>query len=635
MLVSYTNLNKFFDGKLPSPEAVSNALTFHSWEIDAVEKVGEDTVFDVKVLPDKSAWALSHRGIAKDLSVVLDIPLADDPLLVPAVLEPVTSKITVSIETDTCTRYSAGLITGVTVGPSPEWLVASLNALGQRSINNVVDITNYVMFGLGQPLHAFDARKLGGNDSYSIVVRNAKKGESITTLTGELYNLEESDALIVDGGTNTPIGIAGVKGGKHAEVDNGTIDIVLESANFKPLAVRKTSQRLKLRTDASARYENNVTEELTAFGLRSAVTLLEEIACGTLIGYVDTKSTKKPQTPVSVTLSHINSVLGLKLQPEEVISILKRFGYVYTVDGETVMVTPPFERPDLIIAEDVIEEIGRVYGYDHVSAVTIEPIPLREINKNFFYAEKVRDILTSLGFSEVLTSSFREKDEVKIANAFAEDKGYLRSTLHTNIHETLAKNVPNVELLGTNKVRVFEIGTVFRTEGEKRSLALGVSSKGGVNGKDFNEARAAFNTLLQELGLKTVEKTEYEKEGIIEIDFDALLAHLPVPTTYTPHVHTDEVTYKPFSTYPAMSRDIALWVFEGTNATEVEEVLNTHAGDLRVRTTFVDEFSKEGRTSYAFRLVFQSYEKTLTDIEVNAIMETVYSAVREKGWEVR
>jgi phenylalanyl-tRNA synthetase beta chain len=641
MRVSYKQLNSFFDEKLPGLDAVVNALTFHAWEIDGTETYdadgeAEDTILDVKILPDKSAWALSHRGIAKDLSVILNLPLTHDPLSNAPDLSSVSNKVKVSIETSTCTRYTASLITGVTIGSSPLWLVDFLKSIGQRSINNVVDITNYVMFNLGQPLHAFDAKKLlSSGEGYQITVRNAKEGETITTLTGETYTLSPEDTLIVDGGSDTPIGIAGIKGGKRAEVDAQTVDIILESANFKAVPTRKTSQRLKLRTDASARFENGVVKAMASYGLVEATKLIAEIAGGTVEGYVDVDTDEEKANVVTVSLIKINRVLGLALSQNEVEAILSRFGYQYNVADESFAVTAPFERPDLVIAEDLIEEIGRIYGYDHVVALPIEPIPLREINKRFYYAEKIREILFELGFSEVFTSSFRDSDQVKLANALASDKGYLRSVLYKNLHEAMGKNAGNVELFGTDKVRIFEIGTVFTSGGEKQNLALGVSSKAGVTGKDFKEVQAVLASLTEALSVSAVAHSAQQKEGVIEIDLEALVETLREPAAYAVHEKSAEVTYKPFSNYPHVVRDIAFWTGAETSEEDAQSIIEKNAGQLAIRIDCFDRFEKEGRVSYGFRIVFQSYEKTLTAEEVDAKVASVSSAISECGWVVR
>jgi phenylalanyl-tRNA synthetase beta chain len=635
MKVSYKNLQEYFDGKLPSPEALAEALTFHAWEIEEVKTVGVDTMLDVKVLPDKSPWALSHRGIAKDISVILNIPLVHDPLSLTPVLMPVLENSAIERTSDTCTRYTMALITGVKVGPSPKWLVDFLTTLGQRSINNVVDITNYVMFSIGQPLHAFDARKLSSNTGYNIRIRNAHDGERITTLTGEDYALLTSDTLIVDGFTDTPVGIAGIKGGKKAEVDAETVDILLESAHFDSIAIRKSSQRLKLRTDASVRYENGVSQQMAGYGIEHGAKFITKFCGGQIVGYRDTGVSVAKQSPVLVPLRKINSVLGLSLSQNDVASIFTRFGFKHTFTDDTFEVTASFERSDLTIAEDLIEEIGRVYGYEHVVSAPIEPITLREINKSFYYAEKIRTFLLEKGYSEVLTTSFRDTDTIKLANALASDKGYLRSCLYKNLEEAMLKNAGNVELFGTDKVRIFEIGTVFTTEGEKQRLALGVRGKGGVSGKDFQEVTETVKKLSEMLGLAPTATDVHEKRGVIEIDLDKTFKNLEAPKAYERYEKAPEVLYKTFSSYPHAVRDIAFWTPETVTDEEASLVVKKSAGALLYRIDLFDRFQKENKVSYAFRLVFLSNEKTLTAEEVDAVMQSISSAISADGWSVR
>ncbi len=642
MKVSRDWLQTFFDTPLPDAEVLSEKLTFHSSEIEEVLDAGDDKVLDVKVLPDKSAWMLSHRGVARELATILDIPLAHDPLRISADtfsardeqrLSPTVSALRITLDTEKCVRYSAAVIRGVKIGPSPEWLAKRLSAIGQRSINNVVDATNYVMFHLGQPLHAFDAGKIAGRDGvHEIGVRMATAGEKITTLTGDERALTPEDMVIIDRTTDTPIGIAGVKGGKHAEVDAHTTDLIIESANFDRVFVRKTAQRHKLRTDASARYENGVVPELTSYGLVEVARLITEIAGGTIEGYVDVYPQPQTPTPVSVSLEKINSVLGLTLTEDDVKDVFRRFGYDTVFTDGVITVTPPFERDDLVIPEDLIEEVGRIYGLSHVPSVAPEVAPLAEYNKQFIYAEQVRATLVDLGFSEVFTSSFREHDAVKLENALASDKGYLRSNLRDNLADALARNVQHKDLLGLSRITIFEIGTVFDTDGEHMSLAFGVRTDAAYSAKkDDAHIQSAIAAVASIVGAERFDS----KDGIAEVDFTAAIADLPVPTSYMSFERGSDITYKPFSTYPSIARDIALWVPESTTVQDVENVLKEKAGELCVRITLFDEYKKDGRISYAFRLVFQSYEKTLTDRETNEVMDLIVSAVSKRGWEVR
>ena len=633
MKFSYNWLQSLLEQPLPPAVELGDLITFHSAEIEELIEVPGDTVLDVKVLPDKSAWLMSHRGLAKEIAVITKNTLKADPFLNQVSLSS-DERIKVDLKTPTCDFYSAALITGVKVGPSPDWLKERLVALGQRSINNIVDATNYVMFEIGQPLHAFDADKLSHEGGHHIVVRQASEGEKITTLTGEEYELSVSDALIVDGGNNVPVGIAGVKGGAVAAVDAGTTNILLESAHFDRFAVRKTAKTLKLQTDASKRYENGICRAIAPIALTRVIELILEVAGGTTEVVTAVGDVSVERQPVTVTLSEINSLLGVNLTMRDVEDILNRFAYTYTTDGDTITVTPPFERDDLVIAEDVVEEIGRIYGLGHI--VSIPPMvgAVAEVNVRHYYSEKIREALMALGFSEVYTSSFRNKDVVKLENALATDKGYLRSSLVENLREARTSNVPHRDLLGLNAVKIFEIGTVFGAESEEFRVGLavqtGTSYKAKVDDTLLEEALAALATTLG-VTLTFISK----EEGIVEFSLDTLLPQLPVVTAYEPAAELPKITYRPFSLYPAVSRDIAMWVPEAVMAGAVEEILAANAGPLCVRLTHVDTFSKDGKTSLAFRLVFQSNEKTLTDEEVQGYMDTLYKTVADQGWEAR
>jgi phenylalanyl-tRNA synthetase beta chain len=633
MKFSYNWLQTFLEQPLPPVGELGDLITFHSAEIEELIEVGSDTALDVKVLPDKSAWLMSHRGMAKEIAVITKNTLKTDLFLNPVSI-PTDERIKVSLDSSTCDFYSAALITGVKVGPSPEWLKERLATVGQRSINNIVDATNYVMFELGQPLHAFDADKLSNDSGHHIVVRDAKAGEKITTLTGEEYTLSSNDALIVDGGNNVPVGIAGVKGGAVAAVEAGTTNILLESAHFDRFAVRKTAKTLKLQTDASKRYENGISSAVAPIALTRVIEIILEVAGGatevvTAIGEAGVERAR-----VTVTLSEINSILGINLIMSDVEDILNRFAYTYITDGDSVTVTPPFERDDLMIPEDLVEEIGRIFGLGHIVSIPPTVGAVTEINVRHYYSEKIRKTLMSLGFSEVYTSSFRNKDVVKLENALATDKGYLRSSLVENLREARTANVPHRDLLGLQAVKIFEIGTVFGVESEEFRVGIavqaGTSYKAKVDDPPLEKALEALATTLE------VTPTLISKaEGIAEFSLDALLPQLPAVSAYETTQELPKISYRPFSPYPAVSRDIAMWVPETVTAQSVEKVLADNAGPLCVRLTHVDTFSKDGKTSLAFRLVFQSHDKTLTDEEVQTHMDTLYKTVENQGWEAR
>lgn len=639
MKVSWNWLQEYIGDTDITAEKAAELLGMHAFELEGVEEIENDTLIEVDILPNRASDCLSHRGIARELATILDTTLVNDPLQESIEL-PEGKQITLNIDDETlCNRFTAAVITGVGVKESPEWLKKRLQALGQRSINNVVDATNYVMFALGQPTHAFDFDKLAkdAEGRANITIRVGKEGESLTLLTGEHIESDESILHLVDGNNDVLLDLAGIKGGAAAELTNDTVNIAVTSGNFNYQSVRKTSQKLKVFTDASSRNQNEPSPELAGYGLRDTVKLILELAGGELDGMVELYPNKPEPVSCTVTVAKTNKLLGLDLSGDEIEAILKRVvPVVEPVEGGFVA-TSPWERTDLNIEADYIEEVGRVHGYEHVASIAPTKVLLPELNKRHYYSEKIRSTLMELGFSEVITSSFRNKDKIQLKSALASDKSYLRSSLIKNISEALDRNVGFVDLLGNSDTRMFEIGTVFYPVdggvGEHLVLTLGARIRSsGFSGKEDKIIQEATNTLSEQLGITLAGESD---KGVLEINLTDLLVKLPDPEAYEPVEVGDEIMYKPFSIYPHMSRDIAMWVAEGTNANDVVAVLDENAGDLRVRTSQFDEFTKDGRTSLGFRLVFQSNEKTLTDDEVNAVMETVYEKVAEKGWEVR
>ncbi len=598
MKVSKHWLQKFFDQELPSAEKLAEALTFHAFEIDGIEKIGDDYVLDVKVTPNRGHDALSHRGVAKELSVILGIPLAHDPLGAKPDLSKTTADVQVLVgEEELCPRYIAGYIKGIKVGPSPDWLKKNLEAIGQRSINNIVDATNFVMFNLGQPLHAFDAGQLMSRDgAYVISVRRARPREMLHALDGKEYVLSDTMLTIVDANADEPIGIAGVKGGSPAGVSEQTVDIIIESANFNGASVRKTAQGLKLRTDASVRFEQVLSPELAAYGMRSVVDLILSLAHGELVGFVDAYPAPQKESLVSVSVNKINTVLGTELTAAHVAQVFTHLGFAYKEEGGVFEVVPPWERLDLVIPEDLVEEVGRIVGYDHVPAKELpryaqEP----EINKNFYAAERVREELVAQGYSEVFTSVFADKGERAVLNKVDSVRPFLRASLAPGLTLALEKNKQSKDLLGLKEIRLFEIGTVWKKDDEVLMLGT-VSEKGEA----------------QEKTLEPTESGQYEE--------------LPLSQT---------LRFQPFSRYPYIVRDIAMWVPAGTKEDKVLEMIKKEAGELCVRAWLFDRFEKEGRVSLAFRLIFQSFERTLTEAEANIAMKKVSGFLKSTGFEIR
>jgi phenylalanyl-tRNA synthetase beta chain len=604
MKISLKWLQTYFGKSLPKTGAIADAFTFHAFEIE--EANGD--VLDVKVLPNRAADCLSHRGLAKELSAVLDMPLTSDPLRDPLPVFPASKALTVEIEdSKKCLRYMGALVKGVKVRPSPDWLRKALESVGQRSINNIVDATNYVMLNIGQPLHAFDAAKLVGKEGrYALGIRSAHANEKITVLSGEEYILPEGALLITDAQRDAAIGIAGVKGGKHAEVTTDTTDIIIESANFDGTNVRHTAQALKLFTEASMRFQNHPPPDLAAYGIRDVLTLITKMAGGKVEGVVDMYPARPEQSRgVSVSLLKVNGVLGSSFSVNEVADVFRRLDLPMQIHDDDFTITPPFERTDLAIPEDLVEEAGRIIGYDKIPSTELPSISEEPDQARYRGIERMKDQLVEQGFTEISTQSFTEKGDIMLANPLDKNKPALRTSLEENLHEALerAEQYAPLVLPPKETMKLFEVGTVFPKEGEYLELRM------TERVKEWGDAASISDNL-------SIAKLEdYGKE-------------------YTPKQYKLGA-YKPFSVYPFIARDIALWVPVGTETSAIESLIKENAGELLARLDQFDRFEKEGRVSYAFRLIFESMERTLTDEEVNGVMKGITETLTSAGYEVR
>lgn len=626
MKISREWLQDFFVDPLPESSALADALTFHAFEIESVE----NDILDVKVTANRGHDCLSYRGIAKEIAAILRIPLKADPFRQALMLEPQTHTLAIQIDEPTlCRRFVAAHVRGVQVGASPAWLAKRLEAMGQKSINNVVDATNYVMFHLGQPIHAFDAGKLAAHDgAYAFTVRKAHEGETMRALDAKVYTFAASMLLVTDGTTGTPLGIAGIKGGEASGITEATSEIVIECANFESVNVRKTAQALKLRTDASSRFEQGLSQEMTGYTIRAVVDLVKQLAGGELVGYAESYPITPEKKKVSVTLSRINAVLGTSLKAAEVSDALQQLDLAHTESGETFEVHAPFERLDLEIAEDLIEEIGRMIGYDQVPAVELPALSqVPAVNQAFAAREAIREALLGAGFSEVFTSVFAESGERVVANKVDGVKPYLRAELMAGLREALDKNVRHKDLFGESQIKIFEIGTVWRDGAEIDMLAVAVEQvKKGKSASQF------LGEIAHALGAKTVAEMP---EEVLEVPVAELVGGIAPKSTYDDLAPSGAERYQPFSKYPFIVRDVAFWVPGAIDESQIREAIARSAGDLLVRLDRFDRFEKEGRVSYAFRLVFQSPDRTLFDGDAEERMESVHAALKKEGYEIR
>lgn len=639
MKISYNWLQTYFNEPLPSAEDFAHTLTFGAFEIESVDVVGSDTVIDVKVLPNRAHDCLSHRGIAREYASLSGRTLKADPLKKPmSVFAPTSKTVQVKVhDFERCQQYCAARINGVKVGPSPVWLKERIEALGQRSINNLVDATNYVMMDIGTPLHVFDADTFKLKDgAIHIGVRAARDAEKATILGGKEYTLTPLVTVITDEATDEVVALGGVKGGAIREITDASTSIIIEAARFHPSITRKAAQSVGIRTDASKRYENMFAESLPRYGLEAVTSLILEIAGGQVEGYAEDGSVTQDMQPVTVTTARINSVLGFSLTTAEIAQLFAKQDFTVAQQGDIFTVTPPFERLDIEIEEDLIEEIGRLHGYDKLPTVALQSSAESFFPEPLWNAkDAVRSALNALGFVEILTYSLQNAGEVPLLNSLAADKGFLRANLSDDMKRALKTNESHAGYYGEyDTVKIFEIGNIFKTDGEYTHVCIGVHP---LAMKKRSERAHALLLLAKDAVQKALGNAHVDHridENTLEFPLTASVIK-DAPTAPSLPLAAPEIRYQPLSNYPFVLRDIALWTPEGTDAYLLRTYIAENAGVLCIRCDQFDTFTKDGKTSYAFHLVFQSFEKTLTDEEVNVVMKKVEISLTERGYTIR
>lgn len=630
MKASYNWLQEYIEGELPKPKELGDLITKHAYELEGIEELNGDYILDFDVQPNRAHDSFCNYGIAREVTVLTGSKLKEYKLNENK--SDFKSDVKVEINDDRCNRYISRKIKNIKVGESSPEIKHKLEAMDQRSINNIVDLTNIVLFEIGQPTHAFDANKVEGDTIY---VRPAKEGEKLTTLDDKEVEFKKGEMLIAD---ERALSIAGIKGGKDTGVDEGTTDILLEAASFNHAAVRFARRDIGIQTDSSKRFEREISANLPEVAMQRLTDLILEHASTDkteISDMVDVYPNPVEDVKVSISLGKINKHLGTTLGVQEVEDIWKRLYFTSELDGENLIVTIPDERLDLRIEEDLVEEVARIYGYDNIeSREVVRGDTDRVLNKEYFYLNKISNFLLNKAFSEVMTYVLRDKGTVELANPLASDKKYMRDSLVPGMQDSLKLNLHNIDLLGLEEIKTFETGKIFDEGGEYWAISVGWSNPNMKVSKNEENVKQ----LSKELGefLDTEIKPDIVDGSIFEINISKMLDKLSEPEgNYELDLEESSVIYKPFSQYPFVLRDIAVWVPEDVSKEDLLEVIKENAGDLLVKDRLFDEFSKDGRTSYAYRLVFQSYEKTLTDEEVGDIMKGIESKVAEKGWEVR
>ncbi len=503
------------------PAELGARLTEVGLAVELISTQGDDTIFDIDITTNRPD-AMSHRGVAREIAAILDRDLRPVPRPFTTALPTLPPEIVTVAEPSLCPRYASRLLSDVTVGPSPAWLVTRLEAIGLRPINNVVDATNYVLWELGHPLHAFDRALL---EKGVIVVRRARAGETIVTLDGETKNLS-ADMLVIADATK-PVAVAGVMGGEHSGVTEATKNLLLESAWFDPRSIRRTSKQLAMHTDASHRFERGADWDAVIEALDAVTSLIQQLAGGkVLTGRLDIVDEDQGPKEKRVTLraSRIARVAGCAIPDGRVSKILSRLALPATVEGESWIVDVPRRRVDLEIEDDLVEEILRLFGYDNIPSV-LPAWPPSEGNLSMALRREqaVRESFLSSGLDEVVTFSFVAPDEdlvvageagakpLALSNPLAETQSLLRTTLLSSLLPAAAHNVRH----GRREVAIFEVGRAFvahddgtHLESRLASFVIGgrwPHSWHGRKGPEFADGKGIVESVLERLGADEVD----------------------------------------------------------------------------------------------------------------------------------
>ena len=656
-----------------------------------------DTVLDLKLTPNL-AHCLCMVGVAREVAALLGTELKLPTPTVKADGGPIEGKVEVEIkDPDLCSRYSAALITNVKIGPSPQWMQRRLTLAGMRPINNIVDITNYVMLEWGQPLHAFDYRRLrprrpGGPPT--IIVRRAAEGEKMMTLDG-MERAFTGELLITDGGG--PVAVAGVMGGQESEVAEDTVNILLEAANFNNISIRRTSAALKMPSEAALRFGRGVDPELTVVALRRAAELMRELAGGTVAqGFADAYPIVRVPPIIDLKVSEVRRWLGIELTPAEVARMLRSLGFsCEIVPGEDPMVrtTVPSFRLDVTITADLLEEVARVYGYDRLPTTLMEeemPAPLG--NPDLELEERVRDILVGCGLTETIAYSLTNLESVaklsversmpdperylKVTNPLSREHEYLRQTLMNTTLETLASNLRFVD-----RVAIFEIAHLYLPkEGqvlpeEPRYLSIALSGprvdKSWLAGQgsqfDFYDLKGIVETLCARLGVleATFTPTQHPtlqpgRAASLIVDGEAIGVFgevhplvrenhdLPEQCVCLLELNLEKLLaasrpvaqVKPISRMPVLKEDLAIVVDEELPSDRLLAAIREAGGALLADVVLFDVYRGEqvgaGKRSLAFSLTFQAPDKTLTSEETARQRERIVKRLtQEFGAQIR
>jgi phenylalanyl-tRNA synthetase beta chain len=617
---------------------------------------------------------LSVVGLAREAAVTLNTKFKPPHIKAKSGVGNINQEASVVVEDgELCPRYCARVIKDINVGPSPRWMQQKLAAAGVRPINNIVDITNFVMLEMGQPLHAFDLDKVAQK---TIVVRRAREGEKLVTLDHKERQLTSDMLVIAD--AKKPIGLAGVMGGANTEITHETRNILLESANFDGGSIRLTAKALGLRSEASSRFEKGLDIHNVRSAIDRAAQLIQELGAGTLVeGVIDVCKGSLDKRVIEVPWKQINSLLGLKLSVDVIADILKSLEFTVDIEDEYMKVVVPSFRLDVEGTPDLAEEVARIYGYNNIPMTLMEGSANRgKKTRRQKLVDRAKEVLTGVGLYETVTYSFTSPKVyntigisdpenipmvVKLANPLGEDQSIMRTTMIPSLLEVLSRN----QNRGLERCQIFEIGTAFLAKAlplkelpkEKAILTIGEFGSGldyyDIKGKvevlldsfgllketqfiphvhpSFHPGRmAAVKLGLQQLGIvgeihpKVAENYELDHRVLMaELDFDTIL-----------ELAKDMGQYKTLPKYPAVTRDLAMVVDKSVLASQIENLIYHTGGELLEKVELFDVYEgsqiPQGYKSMAYALSYRALDRTLTDEEIGTLHNRIIKKLEDQ-----
>ena len=635
----------------------------------------EDVIFDVNVTANRPDCQ-SILGLAREVSAVLNKPLKMPDLTYHADKSlKTTEKLLVENKAcDLCPRYLGHYVSDIKIEKSPKWITKRLASAGIRSINNIVDITNFVLTEIGQPMHAFDYNNIGGGH---IVIRRADKGEKIVTLDNKEFVLNEKNLVICD--ENKPIALAGVMGGLNSEIKDDTKEIVFEAAKFMRDNIRKTSRSLGQRSDSSARYEKGIDAYTSEIAMDRALHLIDELKCGRIAcDRYDVPKQELKEKKIVTSVKKVNGVLGIEIPADTIKDILTRLHFGCSIEGDALNVTVPLYRDDVESYQDIAEEVIREYGYDHIVPTLLKSADITNggLNEAQKDVNNIKDFFCKCGFNEIITYSFVSEKEfslyslekencVKIVNPLGEEVSVMRKSLVPSMVNTIVKNLNRKN----NAARLFELACVYASGKTADDLPLQTRRLcfGACGEEDFFSVKGVVQELFREFsyGKEIVYKRSQKaylhptvsadvySDGVLIGSFGALHPEIAQNCGLDKKAYVGEfdyellygtfnkkVYYEAVSRYPSMERDLAVTVDEGVLCGDLIAAIKGAAGEHLKSVKLFDIYRGDqiaaGKKSMAFNLVYSSLERTLTVEEVDGSIKNVLKALREAfGAELR